>query len=148
MTTRFSSLALAACVFAAPALTGAQTPAPALPRTASVPNAKVYFVQPKNGDVVTGPVKVVMGLTGMVVAPAGTEAVGSGHHHLIVDGKTPAPDAVIPADATHRHFGKGQTETTLELPPGQHTLQLVFADKNHIPHNPPVVSEIITITVK
>lgn len=149
MTSRFSSLAftLGFCVLTAPSLGWAQA-ASAVPRTASEANAKVYFIQPKNGDVVKGPVKVVMGLTGMGVAPAGTEAAGTGHHHLIVDAKTPAPDSVVPTDANHRHFGKGQTETTLELPPGKHTLQLVFADKNHIPHNPPVVSEIITITVK
>ncbi len=119
-----------------------------VPRTASEPNAKVYFIQPINGATIRGPVKVVMGLAGMGVAPAGTDTPNTGHHHLIVDGKTPPADAVIPADANHRHFGKGQTETTLELAPGKHTLQLVFADKNHIPHNPPVVSEIITITVQ
>ena len=119
-----------------------------VPRTASESGAKVYFIQPINGATIKGPVKVVMGLAGMGVAPAGTDAANTGHHHLIVDAKTPPADGVIPIDANHRHFGKGQTETTLELPPGKHTLQLVFADKNHIPHNPPVVSEVITITVE
>lgn len=119
-----------------------------VPRSASEPGAKVYFIQPINGATIKGPVKVVMGLAGMGVAPAGTDAANTGHHHLIVDAKTPPADGVIPIDANHRHFGKGQTETTLELPPGKHTLQLVFADKNHIPHNPPVVSEVITITVE
>ena len=124
--------------------------------TPSPEGASVYFVSPKDGDTVKGPVKVVFGLSGMGVAPAGTEAENTGHHHILVDraplgeGEDGADefDANLPADEHHRHFGKGQTETVLELSPGKHTLQLVLGDKDHIPHNPPVVSQRITITVE
>jgi len=119
-----------------------------VPKTASPAGAKVYFIQPKDGDVIKGPVKVVMGLSGMGVAPAGTDVPDTGHHHIFVDAGDVNPDAPIPVDDNHRHFGKGQTEATLTLPPGKHTLQLVFGDKFHIPHNPPVVSGKITITVE
>ncbi len=143
MKVQHAAIALGLSLFVASGTSLAQ-----VPRTASEPNARVYFIQPINGATIRGPVKVVMGLSGMGVAPAGTDAPSTGHHHLIVDAKTPPADAVIPTDANHRHFGKGQTETVLELTPGTHTLQLLFADKNHIPHNPPVVSEVITITVQ
>ena len=118
-----------------------------VPKTASPAGAKVYFISPKNGARIKGPVKVVMGLSGMGVAPAGTDAPDTGHHHILVDADAPNLDAPIPVDDKHRHFGKGQTETTLDLPPGKHTLQLVLADKNHIPHSPPVMSDKITVTV-
>ena len=118
-----------------------------VPKTASPAGAKVYFIAPKNGATIKGPVKVVMGLSGMGVAPAGTDAADTGHHHIFVDADAPNPDAPIPVDDKHRHFGKGQTEATLDLPPGKHTLQLVLGDKNHIPHNPPVMSNKITVTV-
>jgi hypothetical protein len=84
----------------------------------------------------------------MGVAPAGVAFDGAGHHHLIVDAPTPPLNAPVPADATHLHFGKGQTETTLELKPGKHTLQLVVGDQSHVPHEPAVVSKVITVTVK
>ncbi len=119
-----------------------------IPKSASPSGAKVYFIEPKDGAVIKGPVKVVMGLSGMGVAPAGTDASDTGHHHIFVDAGDVNPDAPIPVDDNHRHFGKGQTEATLALPPGTHTLQLVLGDKNHIPHNPPVVSTKITITVQ
>lgn len=118
-----------------------------VPRTASPAGAKVYFIAPKNGAKIKGPVKVVMGLSGMGIAPAGTDAADTGHHHILVDAGALNLDAPIPVDDKHRHFGKGQTEAVLDLPPGKHTLQLVLGDKNHIPHNPPVTSEKITITV-
>lgn len=118
-----------------------------VPKTASPVGAKVYFIAPKNGAKIKGPVKVVMGLSGMGVAPAGTDAPDTGHHHILVDADAPNLDAPIPVDDKHRHFGKGQTEAMLDLPPGKHTLQLVLADKNHIPHNPPVMSDKITVTV-
>jgi hypothetical protein len=97
---------------------------------------------------VRNPVVVKFGLKGMVIAPAGTKADNSGHHHLLIDTDPPA-DLSTPLPATDKivHFGKGQTETTLTLTPGKHTLQLLFADLNHIPHNPPVISRKITITV-
>lgn len=118
-----------------------------VPKTASPAGAKVYFIAPKNGASIKGPVKVVMGLSGMGVAPAGTDAPDTGHHHIVIDVDKVSTDMPVPTDDKHRHFGKGQTETTLELAPGKHTLQLVLGDKSHIPHNPPVVSDKITITV-
>ncbi len=126
--------------------------APALAQeTPSAPGAAVYFATLSDGATVTGPVTVVFGLRGMGVAPAGVEAEATGHHHLFID-RPPFSDAdagqPIPMDDTHRHFGKGQTEVTLELAPGSHTLQLVLADWTHVPHVPPVVSERIEITVK
>lgn len=119
-----------------------------LPRTAAPDKARVYFIAPANGQVVKGPVTVRFGLQNMGVAPAGTAGEGVGHHHLIIDSPLPALDQPLPKDEKHLHFGKGQTETVLELAPGKHTLQLVVGDANHIPHDPPVVSEQITITVK
>ncbi len=110
--------------------------------------AKVYFIAPKNGAKISGPVTVKFGLTGMGVAPAGVEKKDTGHHHLLIDTKLADDMAPIPQDDKHRHFGMGQTETKLTLAPGRHTLQLVLGDHNHIPHNPKVVSEVIAITVK
>jgi hypothetical protein len=119
-----------------------------LPRTASPADAAVYFISPKDGDTVSGPVTVRFGLRGMGVAPAGTIAEGTGHHHLIVDAPLPPAGQPIPNDARHLHFGKGQTETTLTLAPGKHSLQLLVGDHSHIPHDPVVASEVITITVE
>ena len=110
--------------------------------------AKVYFIAPKNGAKISGPVTVKFGLTGMGVAPAGVEKKDTGHHHLLIDTKLADDMAPIPQDDKHRHFGMGQTETKLTLAPGRHTLQLVLGDHNHIPHNPKIVSEVIAITVK
>ena len=107
-----------------------------------------YFVSPQDGDTVSSPVKVVFGLSGFGVAPAGTQRESTGHHHLIVDAPLPDLTKPIPADEHYRHFGGGQTETVVELAPGEHTLQLLLGDHNHIPHDPPVVSEPITITVQ
>src|SRR5882672_3512638 len=118
-----------------------------VPKTASPAGAKVYFIAPKNGATIKGPVKVVMGLSGMGVAPAGVDSPDTGHHHILVDADAANVDMPMPVDDKHRHFGKGQTEASLDLAPGKHTLQLVLGDKNHIPHNPPVMSEKITITV-
>jgi Domain of unknown function (DUF4399) len=115
-----------------------RSPAPA--------GAKVYFIEPKDGAEITGPVAVKFGLIGMGVAPAGVEQKNTGHHHILVDQKLADPMTSMPADDTHRHFGAG--ETTLTLAPGKHTLQLVLGDHNHIPHNPIVASDVITITVK
>jgi hypothetical protein len=125
-------------------------PAIALAQTAAPPNASVYIIGPKDGDTVTSPFKVQFGLTGMGVAPAGVEKPNTGHHHLIID-TTLSPDelkAPIASDATHIHFGGGQTETMVTLPPGRHTLQLVLGDWTHIPFNPPINSPVITVTVK
>jgi hypothetical protein len=120
-------------------------------RTASPAGAKVYFINIQNGARVKSPVLVQFGLSGMGIAPFGLTGPGTqntGHHHLIVDSPPPALDVPIPADMTHVHYGRGQTEATVMLAPGQHTLQLVLADALHIPHDPPVMSERITITVE
>jgi hypothetical protein len=120
-----------------------------LPRTPAPEGAQVYFITPHDGDVVKGPVKVQFGLEGMGVAPAGVQHDQTGHHHLLIDlDELPNMGLPIPNDDTHRHFGGGQTETTVELPPGKHTLQLLLADHLHIPHDPPIMSKKITITVK
>jgi len=117
-------------------------------RTPSPPGAKLFIITPKNGATVHNPVVVKFGLKGMVIAPAGTKAENSGHHHLLIDTDPPADmNAPLPATDKIVHFGKGQTETSLTLPAGKHTLQLLFADATHIPHNPPLMSKKITITV-
>lgn len=145
---RFSLAATVATVlFAAIPLT--QTQAGDAPSTPSVKGAQVYIIAPKNGETVSGPVRVLFGLKGMGVAPAGVEMEETGHHHLIVDKETPPLNDYLPVgDPQVLHYGKGQTEVELKLAPGKHTLQLVLADKDHKPHAPPVVSEKITITVK
>jgi hypothetical protein len=110
-----------------------------------------YFVNLKNGDTVTSPFKVVFGLSSnMGVAPSGVEKPNVGHHHLLIDKTLSAEEMTQPitVDEQHVHFGKGQTETTVTLPPGKHTLQLMLGDWTHVPFNPPVKSEVITITVK
>lgn len=131
-------------------LTAATSAAAAVPvpRTPSPEGAEVEILSPHDGEVVKSPVTVRFGLSGMGVAPAGVAYPNTGHHHLVVDSKLPPMDAPIPADERHIHFGKGQTETVIELPPGTHTLQLVLGDLNHVPHDPPVVSEPVTITVE
>lgn len=146
MRMRFAVLALCLLMLA-PAL-AADAPVAGLPRTTAPAGAKLYFISPVNGQVVHGDVTVRFGLVGMGVAPAGTVADGSGHHHLIIDAPLPALDQPLPKDEQHLHFGKGQTETVLKLAPGKHTLQLVLGDANHIPHQPPVLSQRISITVK
>jgi hypothetical protein len=133
---------LLAAVIGVPALALAETPA--------TPGASVYFINLKDGDAVTSPFKVQFGLSGMGVAPAGVEKPKTGHHHLIIDTTLSSEELKQPiqADAKHIHFGGGQTETTVTLPPGQHTLQLVLGDWSHIPFDPPIMSPVITITVK
>jgi Domain of unknown function (DUF4399) len=116
--------------------------------TDSPKDAKVYIISPQDGATVSSPFKVQFGLTGMGVAPAGVEHENTGHHHLIIDSALPPFDQPIPKDDQHVHFGNGQTETTVTLPPGKHTLQLLLADYQHVPHTPPVYSEQITVTVK
>ncbi|MBX2840085.1 MAG: DUF4399 domain-containing protein [Gammaproteobacteria bacterium] len=118
-----------------------------LPVTPAPEGAKVAIISPKDGDVVEREFVVLFGLEGMGVAPAGIDIEGTGHHHLLVD-QTELPPEGQPMGSPPIHFGKGQTQTTLTLDPGTHTLQLIMGDKLHIPHNPPVVSELITIKVK
>lgn len=119
-----------------------------VPKSKSAEGAKVYFIEPRDGATVEQEFTVKFGLSGMGVAPAGADFENTGHHHLLVDGATADINAPIPADATHIHFGRGQTEAKVKLPPGKHTLQLLLGDKNHIPHDKPVMSEKISVTVK
>ncbi|MCP4769160.1 MAG: DUF4399 domain-containing protein [Gammaproteobacteria bacterium] len=116
--------------------------------TSAPDGAGVYIVSPAHGENVTTPFKVVFGLSGMGVAPAGIDKAKTGHHHLLIDTAVPDLASPVPSDANHRHFGGGQTEVVIELPPGRHTLQLLLADFAHAPHTPAVISEQITITVK
>jgi hypothetical protein len=109
--------------------------------------ASVYIVSPADGAEVTGPVTVVFGLKGMGVAPAGVEKDKTGHHHLLVD-QTELPKLDAPMGNPPLHFGGGQTETTLELEPGTHTLQLILGNYLHVPFSPMILSEKIIITVK
>jgi hypothetical protein len=118
-------------------------------RTPSPAGAEVYIIAPKDGAKIKGPVTVVFGLKGMGIAPAGIKFDNTGHHHLLVDADTPADlSKPLPADEHNIHYGKGQTEATLTLPPGKHTLQLVLADSLHTPHEPAVISKKITIVVE
>src|SRR3569833_2292018 len=118
----------------------------AMAATSAPTDAKVYIISPADGAKLTGPVTVRFGLSGMGVAPAGVDHPNTGHHHLLIDADVPALDQPIPKDDRHRHYGNGQTEATLELPPGAHTQQLLLGERNHMPHAPPLKSEKITIT--
>lgn len=118
-------------------------------RTASPPNAQVYFIWPADGAIIAnGKFWVRMGLRNMGVAPKGTKAPNTGHHHILIDTDLPPMDETIPNDRNHLHFGAGETEARVELAPGKHTLQLLLGDQEHIPHDPPVYSKKITITVR
>lgn len=132
---------------AAPA---ASAPPPAAPTRKPAPaGAMAYIIEPTDGARVSSPVRVVFGLKGFGVAPAGVDRNDAGHHHLLVDAGMPANLALpIPNDEQHRHFGGGQTEVELTLPPGRHTLQMVVGDHLHIPHDPPIASSVVTIEVE
>jgi hypothetical protein len=132
-------LLAAAAVVLLSGFAAAQTPSPQ--------GARVYFINLKSGQHVKSPVLIQFGLSGMGVAPAGSMNMNTGHHHLIIDADTPPAGMPIPMDEKHRHFGGGQTEMSVQLAPGNHSLQLVLADGAHIPHNPAVVSEKINVTV-
>lgn len=113
------------------------------------PAAELYIGWPNNGEVIKKrQIRVWFGLRNMGVAPAGVDTPNTGHHHLLIDVDLPAFDEPIPSDEHHLHFGKGQTETVIELAPGKHTLQLIMGDKDHVPLDPPLYSKKITITVK
>jgi hypothetical protein len=121
---------------------------PSLARKPSPVGARVYIISPRDGETVVSPVRVVFGLAGAGIAPAGIVKADTGHHHLLIDTAAPPLDLPIPADATHVHFGGGQTETTVTLTPGRHTLQLLLADELHVPHDPPLISDVVTIEVQ
>lgn len=147
MKANFMAIAIAMGLSAAPAL-AERTPAPE--------GAAVYFVNLEDGATVSSPVTIVFGLSNMGVAPAGVELENTGHHHILLN-RAPFGEAEADADAleigltadeNHLHFGGGQTEVTLELDPGSYTMQLVLGDHFYIPHDPPIVTEVITITVE
>lgn len=140
---RRTTLALAMMLSTVHFASAGETPAPE--------GAKVYFINLKDGDTVASPVTIRFGLSGMGIAPSGTESPNTGHHHLLIDADALQGDALneaIPVDEHHVHFGKGQTEASVTLSPGKHTLQLVLGDWSHVPHKTPVMSEKITVTVE
>jgi len=146
-----AAFALAACAGGASADSHEAHAAPAptaYQRVTAPPGARAYIISPQDGARVSSPVLVQFGLSGMGVAPAGVANPATGHHHLIIDAPTPDVGAPIPNDANHRHFGGGQTEASIELAPGRHTLQLVLGDALHVPHDPPIASAVVTVTVE
>ncbi len=154
---RFVRAVCVACVVGVWALSSpahAQTSASALPDTShlmspSPEGAKVYIISPRDGEVVSETFQVLFGLEGMGVAPAGVPFNNTGHHHLLMNVDTlPNLTLPIPADEQHLHFGLGQTQAEVTLPPGEHRLQLLLGNHLHIPHDPPVMSNVITINVK
>jgi hypothetical protein len=135
-------------MFAVAALVLAVSLAFAQERSPAPAGAEAYIISPKDGARVSSPFVVQFGLKGMGIAPAGVKFDNSGHHHLLIDTDAPADSsAPLPSSDRIMHFGKGQTEATLTLPPGKHTLQLLLGDQGHVPHNPPIISKKITITV-
>jgi Domain of unknown function (DUF4399) len=157
-TTRASVALLAVCFVAclAAGLTSAPAQAPSAPpatapaQTPSAAGAKLYFINLKDGQEVTSPFLVQFGLSGMGVAPVGVEKPNTGHHHLLIDAALAGDELKQPIvmDDKHRHFGTGATEAMITLPPETHKLQLVLGDWSHIPHAPPVMSDVITVTVR
>jgi hypothetical protein len=138
---RLAAAVLLGSLLGAPVALAGDTPAPA--------DAYLYIGWPNDGEVIDARrFRVWFGLRHMGVAPAGVDKPNSGHHHLLIDADLPPDDQPIPNDRNHLHFGGGQTEAIVELAPGTHTLQLIMGDQNHIPHDPPVVSQLITITVR
>jgi hypothetical protein len=121
---------------------------PAMPRTTSPEGARVFFITPADGDTVSNPVRIEFGIEGMSVVKAGDAAPHSGHHHLIIDADLPDLGLPIPADDNYIHFGDGSTSTEITLEPGRHTLRMLLGDHHHIPHDPPIVSEPITVIVE
>ncbi len=118
------------------------------PRTAAAPNARVFFVGLQDGATIPARSVIRFGTENIAIVPAGTRQDNAGHHHLLVDAELPPLDREIPSDFNHLHFGRGQTETELTLPPGEHTLQLLFADHEHVPHDPPVMSQKVRVRVE
>lgn len=140
---RLTKLALALLAFCLPAI-----PAANAGDTPSAPGARLYIIWPKDGQVIAGgKFWLRMGLENMGVAPAGSTKPKTGHHHVIIDAPLPPFDEPIPSDKNHLHFGGGQTEARISLPPGRHTIQLLLGDATHVPHKPPLYSKKITVIV-
>ncbi len=130
-----------------PSVASAAAPA-ALERTASPAGARVFFIRPTDGETLKNPVRIEFGVEGMDVVKAGNAQPDSGHHHLLIDTGLPPLGLPIPADANYVHFGDGSRSTEITLPPGTHTLSLLLGDHRHIPHEPPVASAPITVTIE
>ena len=123
-------------------------PISAVEKSSSPDKVMLYIISPQDGDTVSSPVKVIFGLNGMGVAPAGIKMKNTGHHHLLIDlAQLPDINLPIPSDQHHRHYGKGQTEALIELEKGEHTLQLILGDHMHVPHEPPIISKKIRVIV-
>lgn len=136
-----SRAALAGLLLSASMLASAATPAPK--------GAEVFIVSPEDGATVAQEFTVKFGVKDIALAPAGDVTKNTGHHHLLIDvDKLPAAGAPIPTDANHMHFGKAQTQATIKLTPGKHTLQLILGDSGHMPFEPSIVSKKITVNVK
>lgn len=132
----------------AASVTAADSAPASLPRTPAPVGARVFFITPADGDTVSNPVVIEFGVDGVAVVKAGINDPASGHHHLIIDAGLPAPALPIPASDNYIHFGDASTKTERTLAPGTHTLQLLLGDHLHIPHDPPIASDVITITVE
>ena len=131
---------IAVCLQPAAAAFAGTTPSP--------PGAEVYIIWPNDGQVIPGgEFWLRMGARGIGICPAGVKMANVGHHHVIIDTPLPPLDQEIPNDQNHRHFGGGQTEARIQLPPGRHTIQLLMADQDHVPHDPPLYSKVITVIV-
>ena len=140
---------LLVAVLQAAAASGAAAPEAAATPATNPASPQVYFIWPYDGTVITGgKFWVRMGLRNMGVAPKGTAVPNTGHHHILINTAVPSMTEPIPNDRNHLHFGAGETEARIELPPGTHTLQLLLGDLNHVPHKPPVLSKKITVTVR
>jgi Domain of unknown function (DUF4399) len=135
----FAAIFTCGLVSAQQGRTGGPTPSPE--------GAGVYFVGLNDGASLPTKMTIRFGLHDMGVAPAGLDRANSGHHHLLIDTELPPLDRPIPNDFNHLHFGAGQTEAEITLKPGTHTFQLLFGDKDHIPHSPPLMSPRIRVTV-
>ena len=110
-------------------------------------NPKVYFINLEDGDRLESPFLIQFGLSGMGIAPAGTDRANTGHHHLLINVNEIDLSKPIPSSSSHIHFGGGQTESLIDLMPGDYSMQLVLGDMTHTPHNPPIISQRINITV-
>lgn len=118
-------------------------------RTPSPEGARVYFAELKDGDTVEKTFRVKFRVDGMYVRRAGNNVANSGHHHLLIDVKNLPPlDEPLPQTESVHHFDKSQKQAVITMPPGEHTMQLIFADYRHVPHDPPVMSEVITVIVE